>query len=192
MRIRDAAVAVGALALAGALGTSAAAQAGSGSGGGGHGDHGDNERIRVQDDCDQATFDAAIGAGTCVGDGDTTFDEFIAELIERGEAGKWRFNPEDTHIDDDEGLKVVNEGGEFHTFTEVEAFGPGCVPELNAILGLGAPPAVCLSPALPPGALFAGGDPLTLAASTLAPGTHLFQCLIHPWMQTTLEVRHDH
>ena len=33
---------------------------------------------------------------------------------------------------------------------------------------------------------------MSIAAAALTPGTHLFQCMIHPWMQTTLEVRADH
>jgi plastocyanin len=29
----------------------------------------------------------------------------------------------------------------------------------------------------------------TISSSTLTPGTHLFICVIHPWMQETVVVR---
>ena len=56
----------------------------------------DAEVIEVEDDCDPETFDAAVGPGTCVGDGDTTFDELVEELEDDGEHGKWRNHPDDT------------------------------------------------------------------------------------------------
>jgi hypothetical protein len=34
-------------------------------------------QVLMLDDCDPATFNAAIGPGTCVKDGGTTFSEFI-------------------------------------------------------------------------------------------------------------------
>jgi hypothetical protein len=57
--------------------------------------------FRVRDDCDPASFNAAIGAGTCVTnfDGDTTFEEFIEELSEDREVGAWRFNPDVVTLD---------------------------------------------------------------------------------------------
>ncbi|HJR37588.1 MAG TPA: hypothetical protein VJ819_04320 [Nocardioidaceae bacterium] len=155
--------------------------------GGGGGD-GDVETIRIQDDCDPTTF-AGVPGG-CVGDGDTTFDELVEELIEDGEHGKWRFHPDETHIDHDEALHARNQGGEFHTFTMVDEFGPGCVPEINELLGLGDEPvpAICTTPGffaelIPPGVTVEVGD--------LAPGVYRFLCLIHPWMTSTVEVRHD-
>jgi plastocyanin len=33
----------------------------------------------------------------------------------------------------------------------------------------------------------AGGD-VTISSSTLTPGTHLFFCAIHPWMEETVVV----
>ena len=95
--------------------------------------------MRIEDDCDPATFDAVLGAGACVGDGDTLFADFFAQLAEERTADKWRNHPDETHIDDDEGLLVTNQGGEGHTFTMVAAFGPGCVPEVNGVLGLTGP-----------------------------------------------------
>lgn len=146
------------------------------------------------DDCDAASFNAAVGPGTCVGDGETTFQEFVAQLGRNGlvaneSADDWEFKPEDFHIDRGDRLRVVNLGGEFHTFTEVEEFGPGCVPPVNALLGLDAAPIKeCNDPSL----FGTTGVPagLTLPVSGLAPGTHKFECLIHPWMQSVVEVRH--
>lgn len=148
----------------------------------------DAEVIEVEDDCDPETFDAAVGPGTCVGDGDTTFDELVEELEDDGEHGKWRNHPDDTHIDHGESLHVVNEGGEFHTFTMVDVFGGGCVPFLNDILGLPPAPDELCAAIGPADALPAG---FALDVEDLAPGHYMFMCLIHPWMQTTVEVRDD-
>jgi len=38
-------------------------------------------QVQVLDDCDPATFNAAIGPGTCIKDGETTFSEFTAQLL---------------------------------------------------------------------------------------------------------------
>lgn len=152
-----------------------------------HGGDDDAETIRIQDDCDPETF--AQVPGGCVGDGDTTFDELIEELLEDGEHGKWRFHPDETHIEHGEALRAHNEGGEFHTFTMVEEFGgPGCVQPINDLLGLGTAPATCdadiAASAVPAG--------VTIDVGELAPGVYRFMCLIHPWMETTVEVEHDH
>jgi hypothetical protein len=74
----------------------------------------------------------------------------------------------------------------FHTFTEVANFGGGCVDILNQILGLTAVPECANA-----GVLFAttgiapGGE---LEGAPLSSGTHRFECLIHPWMRTTVVV----
>lgn len=150
---------------------------------------GDSGRTRVlaQDRCDPATFNAAVGPGTCVGDGNVTFGELV-ETLNPEDFGHnaWRFSREDTHIDHGDHIVVRNTGGEFHTFSQVQNFGPGVVPPLNAVFPEGTPDAV------PIGDPFASGmDPGdATTVSGLAPGTHLFQCIIHPWMQTTVVVRH--
>ena len=166
----------------------APASAGADSGGGG-----DTQLVRIIDDCDAASFNAAVGPGTCVGDGETTFQEFAAQLGENGlaaneSADHWEFKPGDFHIDHGDRLLVVNQGGEFHTFTEVEEFGPGCVPPVNALLGLDAVAIdECKVPDVFETTGVLAGD--TLPVSGLAPGTHKFECLIHPWMQSVVEVR---
>jgi plastocyanin len=146
--------------------------------------------VRIQDDCDPETFNAVLGDGACVGDGGTPFEELVAELREEGGAGAWRFEPRRFTIRQGPGLRVLNEGGETHSFTQVRRFGPGCVPEINQILGLpaGAMVAECRSPQWlstlrAPGAV--------LRVRHLAEGTHRFECLIHPWMRSTVQVRGD-
>lgn len=84
-----------------------------------------HELVRIRDDCDPATFNEAIGPGTCEGDGGVTFSRFIAELERKGEHGAWRNNPDDTTVDAGTPIPVVNEGGEFHTLTKVAAYGGG-------------------------------------------------------------------
>ena len=74
----------------------------------------------------------------------------------------------------------------WYTFTEVANFGPGLiVPILDAVFPIGTPPAV---PVGPPNFVPAGG---TVTVSGLSAGTHMFMCLIHPWMQTIVEVEGD-
>ena len=144
--------------------------------------------VRIQDDCDPQTFNAVLGAGACVGDGDTTFDELVAELTEEGEAGAWSFSPERVTLGHGGRLRARNLGGESHSFTRVRRFGPGCVAEVNEILGFpaGAMVRECRTPTWLR-TLLAPGQALRVGA--LQPGTHRFECLIHPWMRTTVRVQ---
>ncbi|HEX2175222.1 MAG TPA: hypothetical protein VHG70_04870 [Nocardioidaceae bacterium] len=144
--------------------------------------------VRMQDDCDAETFNAVLGQGACVGDGGTTFEELVESLTEDRDAGAWRFSPDRLTIDRGTGLRALNRGGEVHSFTKVRRFGPGCVPELNELLGFpaGATVAECTSPRWLR-TLRAPGESLRLRG--LSAGTHRFECLIHPWMRTTVRVR---
>jgi plastocyanin len=146
-----------------------------------------HRRVTALDDCDAASFNAALqDPNACVKDGGTTFEEFIGQLISMGQAPAWRFAPTDLALANGGSIDAYNRGGEFHTFTEVAAFGGGCVQPLNDILGL-SPVPECANA----GTLFAttgiapGGE---LEGSPLAAGTHRFECLIHPWMRTTVTV----
>jgi plastocyanin len=144
-------------------------------------------QVQVLDDCDPATFNAAIGPGTCVKDGGTTFQAFIGQLVAQGRAPAWRFAPAQLHLDAGGRLQAHNRGGEEHTLTEVANFGGGCIQGLNDLLGL-TPVAECAG--FPGGAFTAtlvppGGTVTTVA---LPPGVHRYECLIHPWMQTTVTV----
>jgi hypothetical protein len=157
--------------------------------------------VQLRDDCDPATFDAAVGPGTCVGDGDTTFADFIAEFTATGSVEKWRFNPDISEAD--RGVQARNRGGETHTFTKVARFGNGFVLPLNT--GSEPPLTECAARDAS-GNVIPSGDGITLVPAaaaiaslvpagtegntmTLPTGTHKFQCCIHPWMQSTITIR---
>lgn len=179
------------LASAGLVGLVAAPGAASAGGG-------DVEVIEAWDKCEPASFNAAIGPGTCIeeggstpwgryGPGDVTFEEFLDKLNPDDFGHRaWRFKSDETGIDRGDTVKVVNLGGEFHTYTEVEDFGPGCLHELNEPLGLHGPPAADCGEAFATTMIPPGG---TMTVSDLSPGTHRFICVIHPWMTSEVEVR---
>ena len=152
--------------------------------------------VRLQDNCDPATFDFVIGPGTCIPHGDdetVTFAEFFAKLnpTDFGH-DEWNNHPDEVDLKAGDQIDVTVRGGEFHTFTEVPAFGPGCIPFINGRLGLtGTAPteAQC-------GGFFANSGVApnglsTLTVSGLSEGTHLFMCEIHPWMRTVVTVEGD-
>jgi hypothetical protein len=149
--------------------------------------------ISVRDDCDKATFNATFGPGICVGDGDTTVEEFLAEFDATGNVEKWRFNNDRTEAD--RTVKAENRGGETHTFTPVAHFGGGFISRLN---GDQEPLTECVGddpvlddngnfvPGPDAGPFIPAGRSTTMA---LTKGTHRFQCCIHPWMRSTVTVR---
>ncbi len=147
----------------------------------------DHRTVQMRDACDGPTFNAAIGPGACARDGGVTFDEFIGQLLAMGEAPAWRFAPAQVKIDAGGTIDAYNRGGEAHTFSEVANFGGGCVPQLNALLGLTAVPECTTNPALLFATLAAPGG--EVETGPLPAGVHRFQCLIHPWMRTTVEAR---
>ena len=150
---------------------------------------------QIEDDCHARSFNREVGPGTCVGPGQTRFADAIAELRADGAAGKWRFSPERFSAARGDGLRIRNLGGEFHTFTPVVRFGGGCVPLLNRILDL-RPVAECSDLVrLPDGTQAPRGFVETgvapggrLVMRDLRLGRHRFQCLVHPWMHTTVTV----
>jgi hypothetical protein len=148
-----------------------------------------DKKIRLLDDCDPATFNAVLGDGACVGNGHTTFDEFIAELAATQDAHAWRNQPSAMHLNAGRPTFIENVGGEAHTFTAVAEFGGGFVDQLNGISGNPVPAPECLnfgSIVIIP----AGGteDGPTAGTSDLPVGSHKFQCCIHPWMRTVIDV----
>lgn len=146
----------------------------------------DARNVQILDACDPATFNAALHRVACTRPGGgVKFSEFIDQLVKRGQAAAWRFSPAQLGLSPAGTLAATNRGGEDHTFTEVKAFGGGCVAPLNAILGL-TPVPECAIPGLFGSTLVEQGD--TLPVTGLAPGVHRFECLIHPWMRTTVTV----
>lgn len=140
--------------------------------------------VNMLDRCEPASFNAAVGPGTCVGDGKVTFSAFIAELEKKQTHHQWRFQPTLVGLKAGRPITVANVGGEVHTFTPVAEFGGGFLPDLNALLGNPVPAPECLD--------FGSIDFLPAGSVTplagLAEGTHRFMCCIHPWMRTTAEV----
>jgi hypothetical protein len=149
-------------------------------------DEDDVRVVKMLDDCDPASFNAALGAGTCVGPGKTTFQSFIAELQATHVAAKWMNVPSQLEAERRETLIAMNLGGETHTFTRVAQFGGGIVPTLNTLSN---------NPVEAP-------ECKTLEADDfVAPGGQYketvtkddiqrFQCCIHPWMRTTVHREH--
>ena len=145
-------------------------------------------RVVAHDDCDAAWFNAAVPGTppTCVGDGTTTFGDFIGQLMNHKFAGSWNFAPKQVKLKAGSSLLFENRGGETHSLTQVTQFGGGgIVPPLNLILfGTTTPPTFFF----PPLNIVPAGGALAIPAATLTPGTHLFFCAIHPWMQETVRV----
>ena len=147
-------------------------------------------QIVALDECDPATFNAALGPDFCknvaVGAA-TKFGDFFAKAAAGTPDPNWDFEPDVVHIKKGTTLSVVDQGGEPHTFTEVAHFGGGFIPDLN-----GGEPTVpeC-----------AGGFSNLAVARTrilqgshsqftgLSKGEHLFECCIHPWMRVRVEVK---
>jgi plastocyanin len=142
-------------------------------------------RVTMLDACNGPSFNAAIGAPVCDRPGGLSFDKFIDQLIESGRAPAWRFAPGSFSLGAGGTVEAYNAGAEAHTFTEVVAFGGGCVPELNGVLGL-TPVPECQVPGLFGSTLVTPGNELEV--EDLSPGVHLFECLIHPWMRSTVTV----
>ncbi|HEX3160712.1 MAG TPA: hypothetical protein VHQ45_19485 [Gemmatimonadaceae bacterium] len=146
-------------------------------------------RVNMMDACDPTTFNAALGdPAACVRNGGVTFEHFIAQLTKHQKVGAWHFAPPNMHVAVGDVLLAVNRGGEDHTFTEVEEFGGGIVPDLNALAGTPVQAPECLSldedDFVPPGGTYR--DEVEEA------GTELYQCCIHPWMRTVVHARaHD-
>jgi hypothetical protein len=159
----------------------------------------ETRRIRITDDCDPATFNKAIGPGTCVGRGETTFDEFIAQLKDDRKVDEWAFQPRRLTAKQSDTIVASNLGGEFHTLTEVRQFGGGFVPLLNGLSGNPVPVSECADPAAKPDPVTGELPPAPTALATLVgPGktitadvppvghTELYQCCIHPWMRMAI------
>lgn len=142
--------------------------------------------ITLFDACDPDTFNApppdGVGPGTCSRQGGITFANFIAELMNHHSVGAWHMAPGQATIKLGDTLSALNQGGETHTFTEVDEFGGGISPELNAILGLTrvqeCDPRTLQF--LPPGASF--------HEETDEVGVEKYQCCIHPWMRAEIHI----
>jgi plastocyanin len=137
--------------------------------------------VSIQDQCDSVSFNAALGAGTCVKAGGVTFTQFETELAATGSVAGWQFVPSTMTMASGGTITATNNGGERHTFTQVAAFGGGSVPANNGSL-VETPECAATTSAnlIAPGA--------SVTTPVLVAGTHLYQCCIHPWMHETVTV----
>jgi plastocyanin len=143
--------------------------------------------IYMSDAC-SLSFNVALNDPTvCNRNGGTPFDVFIQQLTQNKKAGAWHFSAPRVNVRAGDSLIVENRGGETHTFSEVSQFGGGGIVDvINEILfGTPTPPTFFIGRLNFVGA---GGE-TTITPSTLTPGTHLFICAIHPWMEETVVVR---
>ena len=153
---------------------------------GGPNDRGPHNYIAVLDDCDPNDASWAPTGGCTRKNGAVTnaeFTAFLASPLSLSVIGHpaWRNEPSYVKVEAGTSVKVTNEGGRTHTFTEVANYGGGRVPPLR--MGL-TPAAECATAAdLLPGA--------TIDVDGLAVGTHKFQCCIHSWMRAAIKVLPD-
>jgi hypothetical protein len=146
---------------------------------------GSARQVQMMDACDPESFDAVLGAGSCLRKGGVRFDDFIRLLGAHQKVGAWHFSPGVINVRVGQALLAVNHGGEVHTFTEVEEFGGGIVPELNDLSGNPVPAPECLALTggdfVPPGGSFS--DEVEEA------GVERYECCIHPWMRAVVTAR---
>lgn len=153
---------------------------------------GKEAQIVAVDECDPATFNKPEAAGpdfcknVALG-AQVPFEKLFSDAADGTPNPAWDFEPDELTIHRGTALSVVDQGGEPHTFTEVKEFGGGFIeglnggetttPECNGGFGnLGVARTRILQ-----------GSRLDVTG--LAPGKHLFQCCIHPWMRVTVDVK---
>ena len=155
--------------------------------------HEDSARVAqvvALDECDPATFNAALGPDFCKNialGSSTTFSDLFAKAAAGTPDPNWDFEPDNLKIKEGTIVSVVDQGGEPHTFTEVANFGGGFIAPLND--GQATVPEC------------AGGFSRVAVAKTrllqgssvqitgLSKGEHHFECCIHPWMRMSVEVK---
>jgi plastocyanin len=146
---------------------------------------GEQRLVQMMDACDPQSFNAAIGPGTCLRQGGVRFPKFLTLLGQHQKVGAWNFAPPALNVRVGQELLAVNQGGEVHTFTEVEEFGGGVIPDLNTLSGTPVPAPECLS--LGPGDFVPAGGTYTEVVEE--EGTGLYQCCLHPWMRAVVTAR---
>ncbi len=146
------------------------------------------------DECDPATFNAALGINGvpfCLNVAlgyTTTLSDLFTEATGPGVGdAAWDFEPDKIVMKKGTVLEVVDQGGEPHTFTEVKKFGGGFLDGLN---GGEAEAPECQGGfktlAVARTRILQGSH---LLITGLAKGTHYFQCCIHPWMRMEVDVK---
>src|SRR5262249_52155726 len=146
---------------------------------------GGNQKLDIYDNCDprDPAWNTVGGCFLEPREGDVTLAEFNRLLLSPLSSAvvghpSLRFEPTYLRVALGKRLRIENEGGRDHTFTEVVAFGGGRVPPLS--VGLIQAPECALRPGATDPTLLHPGDSLDVSA--IGPGLHTFQCCIHPWM----------
>jgi len=136
--------------------------------------------VSIFDGCDPTTF--GQNGVSCTRPGGVKFDQFLSQITPQHQPGAWHFAPSELNVKVGEGFIALNRGGEVHTFTEVDHFGGGIIPGLNAASGNPDEAEACkhLTPA---DFLSPGQSQVDVADEG---GTELYQCCIHPWMRTVV------
>jgi plastocyanin len=146
------------------------------------------------DECDPATFNAALGVGGvpfCLNvalgaqvELSTLFSEATGPGI--GDPS-WDFEPDKIVIKKGTTVEVVDQGGEPHTFTEVKKFGGGFIDGLNGGEATAPECAGGFSKVAVARTRILQGSHLLI--TDLSKGTHYFECCIHPWMRMEVDVK---
>jgi plastocyanin len=153
-------------------------------------------QIVALDECDPATFNspnAPLGADFCrnvalAGFGyATTFGDFLAKAAAGTPDPGWDFEPDAVKVKKGTTIVVVNQGGEPHTFTEVAKFGGGFITPLNHGEDTVDECKGGFSNVKVARTRILQGSQSQVTG--LSKGTHLFECCIHPWMRTVVEVK---
>jgi plastocyanin len=151
--------------------------------------NGVNGTIELRDDCDPATFNAGLGAGTCQHRSTAagvTLASFNSELTATGHVAAWQIFPSTLDVSEGDRFTLANTGGETHTYTEVENFGGGVVPALNTASGNTTVAPECANAATFGSSTLVSGGVATHTFDEA--GTEKYQCCIHPWMRQTVTV----
>jgi plastocyanin len=147
-------------------------------------------QVVALDECDRATFNAALGPAFCHNVTLGTFTT-LSDLFAKAAAGtpdpNWDFEPDTLHIKKGTPIIVVDQGGEPHTFTEVKQFGGGFIPALNSGGGNGF--RMFRRVLEHRGSQDSHPARQPAAVSGLSKGEHLFQCCIHPWIAVHIDSR---
>jgi plastocyanin len=145
------------------------------------------------DECDPATFNAAISSDFCknVAIAPLGYTTTFANLFAKAAAGtpdpKWDFEPDSLTMKEGTILSVVDQGGEPHTFTEVKQFGGGFIQGLNDDQESAPECAAGFNDVAVAKTRIIQGS--TSLVTGLSKGTHYFQCCIHPCMRFKVEVK---
>jgi plastocyanin len=142
--------------------------------------------VKLMDACDPDTFNApppvGVGPGTCSRSGGVQFANFVDQLARHHSIGAWHMAPSEVMLKVGDVLSAFNQGGEMHTFTEVDEFGGGNVPFINQLVGLTS----FVPPECAQAQLIAPGQSTSEVENDA--GVEKYQCCIHPWMRAEVRI----